>query len=44
MVKKLRDEKKFDNGESIVGAEPRLFIGAALNPFAQPLEACGRSP
>jgi 5,10-methylenetetrahydrofolate reductase len=39
MVKKLRDEKKFDNGESIVGAEPRLFIGAALNPFAPPLES-----
>jgi len=43
MVKKLRDERKFDNGESIVGTEPRLFIGAALNPFAQPLEsAVGR--
>ena len=43
MVKKLRDERKFDNGESIVGTEPNLFIGAALNPFAQPLEsAVGR--
>ena len=43
MVKKLRDERKFDNGESIMGTEPRLFIGAALNPFAQPLEsAAGR--
>lgn len=43
MVKKLRDERKFDNGESIVGTEPKLFIGAALNPFAQPLEsAVGR--
>jgi methylenetetrahydrofolate reductase (NADPH) len=39
MVKKLRDERKFDNGESIVGPEPKLFIGAALNPFAQPLES-----
>jgi methylenetetrahydrofolate reductase (NADPH) len=39
MVKQLRDEKKFDNGELIVGTEPRLFIGAAINPFAQPLEA-----
>jgi len=39
MVKKLRDERKFDNGESIVGTEPRLFIGAALNPFTQPLES-----
>jgi len=43
MVKKLRDERKFDNGESIVGTEPRLFIGAALNPFTKPLEsAVGR--
>ena len=39
MVKTLRDEKKFDNGELIVGTEPRLFIGAAANPSAQPLES-----
>jgi methylenetetrahydrofolate reductase (NADPH) len=39
MVKQLRDERKFDNGELIVGTEPRLFIGAAINPFVQPLEA-----
>ena len=39
MVKQLRDEKKFDNGELIVGTEPRFFIGAAVNPSAQPLEA-----
>ncbi len=39
MVKKLRDEKKFDNGELIVGTEPRLLIGAAVNPFVQPLES-----
>jgi len=39
MVKKLRDERKFDNGESIVGTEPKLFIGAALNPFTKPLES-----
>ncbi len=39
MVKTLRDEKKFDNGELIVGTEPRLFIGAAVNPSAQPLES-----
>jgi 5,10-methylenetetrahydrofolate reductase len=38
MVKQLRDEKKFDNGELIVGTEPGFFIGAAVNPFAQPLE------
>jgi len=39
MVKQLRDDKKFDNGELIVGTEPRLFIGAAINPSAQLLEA-----
>ena len=39
MVKQLRDERKFDNGELIVGTEPGLFIGAAMNPSAQPLEA-----
>jgi 5,10-methylenetetrahydrofolate reductase len=39
MVKQLRDEKKFDNGELLVGTEPRLFIGAATNPFGQPSEA-----
>ena len=39
MVKALRDERKFDNGEPLVGTEPRLFIGAALNPFVQPLES-----
>ena len=39
MVKQLRDDKRFDNGELLVGTEPRLFIGAAINPSAQPLEA-----
>jgi len=39
LVKKLRDERKFDNGESLVGTEPKLFIGAAINPFTQPLES-----
>jgi 5,10-methylenetetrahydrofolate reductase len=39
MVRQLRDEKRFDNGELIVGAEPGLFIGAAVNPSIQPLEA-----
>lgn len=39
MVKQLRDDRKFDNGELIVGPEPRLLIGAAINPAAQPLEA-----
>jgi 5,10-methylenetetrahydrofolate reductase len=39
MVKQLRDEKKFDNGELLVGTEPRFFVGAAVNPFTQPLES-----
>ncbi|MBE0430291.1 MAG: methylenetetrahydrofolate reductase [Dehalococcoidia bacterium] len=38
-VKGLRDERKFDNGELIVGAEPRLFIGAAIDPFVRPLDS-----
>jgi methylenetetrahydrofolate reductase (NADPH) len=39
MVKQMRDERKFDNGELMVGREPRLFIGVAINPSAQSLEA-----
>lgn len=37
MVKDMRDEKKFQCGEAIP-VEPRLFIGAAENPFADPFE------
>ncbi len=37
MVKKMRDEKKFLNGEDIAEA-PRMFIGAAANPFADPFD------
>jgi len=36
MLKKMRDEKKFLNGEEISGEVP-MFIGAAANPFADPL-------
>lgn len=35
MVKEMRDNKKFQSGEEIK-VEPRLFIGAAANPFADP--------
>jgi len=35
MVKKMRDEGKFLNGEEI-DTPPRLFIGAAANPFGEP--------
>ena len=38
MVKALRDEKKFANGEAIETVEPRFFIGAAENPFADPFD------
>jgi 5,10-methylenetetrahydrofolate reductase len=37
MVKGMRDEKKFQCGEEIT-VEPRIFIGAAANPFADPFE------
>ena len=36
-VKMMRDEGKFLSGEEIKGA-PKLFIGAAANPFADPFE------
>jgi len=44
MIKDMRDKKQFQNGEEIKNSkkepivEPRLFIGAAANPFADPLE------
>jgi len=38
LVKALRDEKKFANGEAIETVEPRFFIGAAENPFADPFD------
>ncbi len=38
MLKKMRDEKKFLNGEKIEGLVPRFFIGAVENPFADPIE------
>jgi methylenetetrahydrofolate reductase (NADPH) len=44
MVKQMRDEKTFQCGEEIRNNkkseihEPRFFIGAAANPFADPLE------
>ena len=38
MVKELRDGNKFQCGEEIKGVNPRFFIGAAENPFADPFE------
>jgi len=37
MVKNMRDEKRFQCGDEI-SVEPRLFIGAAANPFADPFD------
>jgi methylenetetrahydrofolate reductase (NADPH) len=37
MVKEMRDESKFQGGEKIDGP-PKMFIGAAANPFADPFE------
>ena len=38
MVKALRDDKVFQCGDAIKGQEPRFFIGAAANPFADPFD------
>jgi methylenetetrahydrofolate reductase (NADPH) len=37
MVKKMRDEGKFQSGAELDGP-PKMFIGAASNPFADPFE------
>jgi methylenetetrahydrofolate reductase (NADPH) len=37
LVKKMRDEGKFMNGDDI-DVPPKMFIGAAANPFADPYE------
>jgi methylenetetrahydrofolate reductase (NADPH) len=37
MVKTMRDEGKFQSGADIVDP-PKIFIGAAANPFAEPYE------
>lgn len=37
-VKRMRDDKAFLSGEPIKEDEPRFFIGAVANPFADPFE------
>jgi len=38
-VKMMRDERKLLSGQEMEeGSEPRLFIGAAVNPFADPFD------
>ncbi len=36
MVRAMRDEGRYQNGKEIPGGGPRIFIGAAENPFADP--------
>ena len=38
MVKDMRDESVFQCGDEIKAGTPRFFIGAAINPFADPFE------
>jgi len=38
MVRKMRDEKQFQCGDEIKEHEPKMFIGAVANPFADPFE------
>lgn len=38
MVKDMRDRNIFECGEEITGGGPRLFVGGAANPFADPVE------
>ncbi|MHB9093501.1 MAG: methylenetetrahydrofolate reductase [Eubacteriales bacterium] len=38
IVKRMKDEKVFACGEEIKSDEPRFFIGAVANPFADPFE------
>ncbi|MFZ5595657.1 MAG: methylenetetrahydrofolate reductase [Bacillota bacterium] len=38
LVSRMRDEKKFFSGEEIKEHEPRMYVGAVANPFADPFE------
>ncbi len=38
MCRGLRDEKIFQCGDAVKGQEPRFFLGAASNPFADPFD------
>jgi methylenetetrahydrofolate reductase (NADPH) len=38
MLQEMRDEQRFQCGEEIRGGGPPLFIGAAANPFADPVD------
>jgi methylenetetrahydrofolate reductase (NADPH) len=38
MIKRMKNEGLFQNGEQILAGKPEVFIGAAANPFAEPVE------
>jgi methylenetetrahydrofolate reductase (NADPH) len=38
MVARMRDQACFECGDEFKGLEPRFFVGAAANPFADPCE------
>ena len=38
MIAGLRDERRFLCGDEVKGQEPRFFVGAAANPFADPFD------
>ncbi|MBT6052687.1 MAG: methylenetetrahydrofolate reductase [Candidatus Scalindua sp.] len=38
MFRQMRDEKKFQSGGELKTEEPKLFLGAAENPFADPFQ------
>lgn len=38
MLQEMRDKNRFQCGEEISGGGPPLFIGAAANPFAEPVD------
>ena len=38
MIKNMRDDGIFQNGDEILARNPDVFIGAAANPFADPFE------
>ncbi|GAX60649.1 CO dehydrogenase/acetyl-CoA synthase subunit delta, TIM barrel [Candidatus Scalindua japonica] len=38
MFRQMRDEKKFQSGEELKTEEPKLFLGAAENPFSDPFQ------
>lgn len=38
MIKNMRDDGVFQNGEEIPSGRPEVFIGAAANPYADPFE------